>query len=182
MKPGYIILNLWEKRWTKLGYRKLGTHSKSQSNATPRGRYFKQYFFFVKAIVLQKCKAGKSIMGEYNRECVLLELNNYCKKSSTTSGVLGTKLLFDNTPARKSKLVQEYLYKKNRQTLPHFSCSPDLAPCDFLLLLFVCFIFCFLLLFVFRFKEKPLRTQIHFPFRPWIYCFSVFGPPPRRKL
>ena len=43
------------------------------------------------------------------------------------------KLLHDIAPAHKSKLVQEYLSKKNIQTLPHPPYSPDLAPCDIFL-------------------------------------------------
>ena len=68
LKPGYIILNLLEKQWTKHGCRKLGTSPKSEGD---RYHFNKKVLYDSKGIVLQKpSKAWKSIY----RVCFLLEL------------------------------------------------------------------------------------------------------------
>ena len=41
----------------------------------------------------------------------------------------------DNAPVHNSILVTDYLTKMGIKTVPHPSCSPDLAPCDFWLFL-----------------------------------------------
>ena len=48
-------------------------------------------------------KAGKSSRGEYYTDSVLSELNKHYGKARPASGMLGTELLHDNAPARKSK-------------------------------------------------------------------------------
>ena len=98
-------------------------------------------------------------------ETVLSELNKYYNKARPTSGMRGIKLLHDNAPAHKSKLVQEYLSKENIQTLPHPPYSPDLAPCDFVL---------------FPLSKKGMSgLKNHLTFVPWIRRFPVFHIPKR---
>ena len=122
-----------------------------------------------KGIVLQKPRmAKKSITREYYRDCVLSELNKYYKKARQTSGMRVIKLLHDNAPAYKSKLVQELHSKESIHTLSHPPYSPDLAPCGFVS--------------VSTFTERPARTQMHLSFSPRIRRFPVSRPHPKRGL
>ena len=43
-------------------------------------------------------------------------------------------LLYDNVPSRRSAVAIEYLEKHHVKTLPHPSYSPDLSPCDILII------------------------------------------------
>lgn len=124
-------------------------HRKAQNKAwVPKGRRSPQIarrcrsqkkvlytvFFNTKGIVLQKpCKAGETINAKYYRDSVLAEVKHFYKKTRPKTGMRGIKILHDNAPAHKSKLVQEYLTQENVETLPHPAYSPDLAPCDFFL-------------------------------------------------
>lgn len=91
-------------------------------------------FFNTKGIVLQKpCKQGETITGKFYRDSVLSDIKKFYATSRPTAGMRGIKILHDNAPAHKSRLVQEYLAAENIHTLPHPAYSPDLAPCDFYL-------------------------------------------------
>ena len=91
-------------------------------------------FFNTKGVLLQKpCQKGKTITGKYYKEEILKKLVSDLKMARPNTGLRGLKLLHDNAPAHKSKLVTEYLAEQNFETLPHPPYSPDLAPCDFYL-------------------------------------------------
>ena len=91
-------------------------------------------FFNTKGIVLQKpCKRGQTVTGKFYRDSVLSDLKKHYAATRPNTGMRGIKILHDNAPAHKSKLVKEYLAAENIDTLPHPPYSPDLAPCDFYL-------------------------------------------------
>ena len=91
-------------------------------------------FYNTTGIVFQKPREqNKSITGRYYRDVVLADLKRFYETARPASGMRGIKLLHDNAPAHKAKLVQEYLEAENIETLPHPPYSPDLAPCDFFL-------------------------------------------------
>ena len=91
-------------------------------------------FFNTKGVIFQKPREkGGTITGVYYNEKVLADIVSYYKRARPTTGLKGIKLLHDNAPAHKSKVVKEYLEEENFETLPHPPYSLDLAPCDFFL-------------------------------------------------
>ena len=89
-------------------------------------------FFDSKGPVLQiPVLKGSSVTGNFYRESVLTQLNDFYQKCRPFTRIRGIKLLHDNTPAHKSATVQEYLKESGLDVLDHPPYSPDLSPCDF---------------------------------------------------
>lgn len=76
---------------------------------------------------------GKSIPIKCCKDKVPAELNTAFKRDRPNRNTRKINILLENTPAHKSKLVQDYLEKQNIETLPHPPYFPDLAPCYFFL-------------------------------------------------
>ena len=91
-----------------------------------------EIFFDLKGPVLQiPVPKGSSVTGEFYRESVLTELDDFYQKRRSRTGVRSIKLLHDNAPAHKSTMVQEYLKESGLDVLDHLPYSPDLSLCDF---------------------------------------------------
>ena len=76
---------------------------------------------------------GRSITANLFTSKILPKLHQFYKKRRPKTGFKGIKLLHDNAPAHKAKLIQDYLRRHKVAELPHPAYSPDLAPCDFFL-------------------------------------------------
>ena len=79
-------------------------------------------------------KKGKNITEKYYKDVVLKKLKKYYEKRRPATGFKHVRLLHDNAHAHTSAIVTAFLNKETVTVLPHPQCSPDLAPCDFLLL------------------------------------------------
>ena len=56
------------------------------------------------------------------------------EKRRPATGLRGLCLIYDNAPAHKCVLVQDFLKEKKVVQFSHQPYSPDLSPCDFFLL------------------------------------------------
>ena len=91
-------------------------------------------FFDIKGHVIQiVVPKGRGITGKFYKNCVLKKLKSYYIKRRPKTGFKNIRLLHDNAPAHKSKIVTEFLRSERVTVLPHPPYSPDLAPCDFFL-------------------------------------------------
>lgn len=76
---------------------------------------------------------GRSVTGLTYKNCILKKVKKHFVKRRPKSGLKGVKLLHDNAPCHKSKVVTDFLNKEKVKVLPHPPYSPDLSPCDFFL-------------------------------------------------
>lgn len=76
---------------------------------------------------------GKGVTGKFYRDKVLKKLKRYYSKRRPKCGFQNIRLLHDNAPAHKARIVTEYLQQEKVTVLPHPPYSPDLAPCDYFL-------------------------------------------------
>ena len=76
---------------------------------------------------------GKDVTGKFYRDKVLKKLKRYYSKRRPKSGIKNIRLLYDNAPAHKARIVTEFLQQEKVTVLPHPPYSPDLAPCDYFL-------------------------------------------------
>ena len=91
-------------------------------------------FFDNKGPIIQiPVPKGKTVTAKYYRDVVLRKLKKVYKRRRPQTGLKYLRLLHDNAPAHKARIVTEFLKAENVTVLPHPAYSPDLAPCDFLL-------------------------------------------------
>ena len=91
-------------------------------------------FFNSSGIVAQiPIPKGQGVTGKVYKHVVLKKVKKFYQKKRPKSGIRGIRLLHDNAPAHRSKLVTEFLDKECVVVLPHPPYSPDLSPCDFYL-------------------------------------------------
>ena len=76
---------------------------------------------------------GKTVTAKYYRDVVLRKLKKVYKRRRPQTGLKYLRLLHDNAPAHKARIVTEFLKAEKVTVLPHPAYSPDLAPCDFFL-------------------------------------------------
>jgi histone-lysine N-methyltransferase SETMAR len=72
---------------------------------------------------------GKSVNAKFYKGKTIHKLKKYFKNRRPATGIRGVRLLHDNISSNKAAIVNT----KNVVELPHPSCSPELAPCDFFL-------------------------------------------------
>ena len=108
------------KAWVPKG----GSHPKLRGNAALRRRYHTQYFWLRGHYATETMQSRKKHHRRVLQRLWVFFPKLLLLKSSTNLGQCGIKLLHDNAPAHKSKLVQEYLSKENTQTLPHTLSNP----------------------------------------------------------
>ena len=91
-------------------------------------------FFDKKGPVMQiPVPKGKIVTWKYYRDVVLRKLKKVYKSRRPQTGLKYLRLLHDNAPAHKARIVTEFLKAEKVTVLPHPAFSPDLAPCDFFL-------------------------------------------------
>jgi len=97
-------------------------------------KVFYVIFFDNKGPVMQiPVPKGKTVTGKYYRDVVLQKLKKCYKRRRPQTGLKYLRLLHDNAPAHKARIVTEFLKAEKVTVLPHPAFSPDLAPCDFFL-------------------------------------------------
>ena len=83
-------------------------------------RVFYAIFFDIKGNILQNdVPMGRVITGRFYKNCVLKNLKSYYIKRRPKTGFKNIRLLHDNAPAYKSKVVTEYLRSERVTVLPH---------------------------------------------------------------
>ena len=76
---------------------------------------------------------GRSVTGLTYKICILKKVRKHFVKRRPKTGLKGVKLLYDNAPCHKSKVMTGFLNKEKVKVLPHPLYSLDLSPCDFFL-------------------------------------------------
>ena len=102
---------------------------------------------------------ARTVTGKFYKNVVLRKLKNYYKSRRPKTGLKYVRLLQDNAPAHKARIVTDFLESEKVTVLPHPPYSPDLPPpppCDYLILSFI-------------------WKEIKFEKYPWICCLSVSG-------
>ena len=76
---------------------------------------------------------GRTVTGKFYKNVVLRKLKNFYKSRRPKTGLKYVRLLHDNAPAHKARIVTDYLEaeKVTCTILPHPPYSPDLDPCDY---------------------------------------------------
>ena len=77
---------------------------------------------------------GRTVTGKFYKNVVLRKLKIYYKSRRPKTGLKYVRLLHDNAPAHKARIVTDFFESEKVTDLPHPPYSPDLAPCD-------CFLF-----------------------------------------
>lgn len=91
-------------------------------------------FFDNKGPVMQiPVPKGRTVTAKFYKNVVLKNLKSCYKRRRPSTGIKYLRLLHDNAPAHKARLVTEFLASEKVTVLPHPPYSPDLAPCDFFL-------------------------------------------------
>lgn len=76
---------------------------------------------------------GRTVTGKFYKNVVLRKLKKYYQKRRPKTGLKYVRLLHDNAPAHKARIVTDFLESEKVTVLPHPPYSPDLAPCDYFL-------------------------------------------------
>ena len=76
---------------------------------------------------------GRTVTGKFYKNVVLRKLKNYYKSRRPKTGLKYVRLLHDNAPAHKARIVTDFLESEKVTVLLHPLYSPDLAPCDYFL-------------------------------------------------
>ena len=86
-------------------------------------------FFANKGPVIQiPVPKGKTVTGKFYKNVVLRKLKNYYNCRRPKTGLKYVRVLYDNTPAHKARIVTDFLESEKVTVLPHPPYSPDLAP------------------------------------------------------
>ena len=77
---------------------------------------------------------GKTVATKYYEDIIVLrKLKKVYKRRRPQTGLKYLRLLHDNAPAHKARIVTEFLKAGKVTVLPHPAFSPDLAPSNFFL-------------------------------------------------
>ena len=76
---------------------------------------------------------GRTVSGKFYKNVVLRKLKNYYKSRRPKTGLKYVRLLQDNAPANKARIVTDFFESEKVTVLPHPPYSPDLAPCAYIL-------------------------------------------------
>ena len=76
---------------------------------------------------------GRTVTGKFNKNGVLRKWKNYYKSRRPKTGLKYVRLLHDNAPAHKARIVTDFLESEKFTALPHPPYSSNLAPCDYFL-------------------------------------------------
>ena len=91
-------------------------------------------FFTHKGPVFQiPVQKGRTVTGKVYKNVVLRKLKNYYESRRPQKGLKYVRLLHDNAPAHKARIVTDVLESEKVTVLLHPPYSPDLAPCDYFL-------------------------------------------------
>ena len=77
---------------------------------------------------MPKCR---TFIGKFYKNVVLRKLKNYYKSRRPNIGLKYVRLLHDNAPAHRARIVTDVLESEKVTVLPHPPFSPDFAPCDY---------------------------------------------------
>ena len=142
MRPGCIILNKSGRLPTEYGPLTMPDAQVLSNEYEPYRRicmlctltYFVCYFFTNKGPVFQiPVPKGRTVSGKFYKNVVLRKLKNYYKSRRPKTGLKYVRLLHDNAPAHKARIVTDFFESEKVTDLPHPPCSPDLALCDYFL-------------------------------------------------
>ena len=112
-----------------MGYQRRRTPSISKRQCAVKKALY-VIFFDNKGPVMQlPVLKGRTVKGEFYKNVVLKRL----KKRRPNTGLKYLRLLHDNTPAHKARIVTEFRQSEKLNVLPHPPFSPDLASCDYFL-------------------------------------------------
>ena len=76
----------------------------------------------------------KIVTGAYCKNVVLKKLKAHFKRRRPKAGLKYLRLLHDNAPAHKARIVTDFLESEKVNVLPNSPFSPDLAICNYFLL------------------------------------------------
>ena len=79
---------------------------------------------------MPKCR---TVTGRLYKNVVLKQLKKYFIQRRPKTGLKYVRLLHDNAPAHKARIVTDFLESEKVTVLPHPLYSPDLAPCNYFL-------------------------------------------------
>ena len=117
-----------------MGHLKCQTPKYCQTNKTDK-EGFVCFFFTNKGPAIQiPVPKGRTVTGsKFYKNIVLRKLKNYYKSRCPKTGLKYVRLLHDNAPTHKARIVTDFLASEKVTLLPHPPYSPDLAPCNYFL-------------------------------------------------
>ena len=71
---------------------------------------------------------GRTVTGKFYKNFVLRKWKNYYKSRRPKTGLKYVRLLHENAPAHKARIVTDFLESEKFTALPHPPYSPDLVP------------------------------------------------------
>ena len=80
------------------------------------------------------CPSGHTVTGRFYKNSVLKKVKEFYNKKQPSKRWSGVHLLHDNASSHKCEVVKSFLASEKVKVLNHPPYSPDLSPCDFLLL------------------------------------------------
>ena len=94
--------------------------------------YLYASFFDNKGPVMQlPVPQGRTVTGAFYKNVVLIRLKVHFKRRRPKTGLKHLRLLHDNAPAHKARIVTEFLDSEKVNYPPNTIFSPDLARCDY---------------------------------------------------